>query len=46
MPFLELPVLDPATIRVPSSLVVRYSFMKMMGEFPYDGDTRPGCGAS
>lgn len=44
--FLDLPVLQaPAAPRPPSSLVVRYGYMRMMGEFPYDGDTRPGCGA-
>src|SRR5688500_2875853 len=35
----------PPPLKPPSSLVVRYGYMRMMGEFPYDGDTRPGCGA-
>ncbi len=25
--------------------MVRYSYLRMLGEFPYDGDSRPGCGA-
>jgi len=46
MSFIDLPVLQaPAPLKPPSSLVVRYGHMRMMGEFPYDGDTRPGCGA-
>ena len=46
MSFIDLPVLQaPARLKPPSSLVVRYGHMRMMGEFPYDGDTRPGCGA-
>src|SRR5215212_10562217 len=46
MSFIDLPVLQaPPVIKPPSSLVVRYGHMRMMGEFPYDGDTRPGCGA-
>ncbi len=44
---IDLHVVDAAApgLSVPKSLVVRYGYMKMMGEFPYDGDTRPGCGA-
>ena len=46
MSFIDLPVLQPPPVlKPPSSLVVRYGHMRMMGEFPYDGDTRPGCGA-
>jgi cell fate regulator YaaT (PSP1 superfamily) len=46
MSFIDLPVLQaPPVLKPPSSLVVRYGHMRMMGEFPYDGDTRPGCGA-
>jgi cell fate regulator YaaT (PSP1 superfamily) len=46
MSFIDLPVLQaPPQLKPPSSLVVRYGHMRMMGEFPYDGDTRPGCGA-
>src|SRR3982751_7113009 len=44
MSFIDLPVL-PTALAPPSALVVRYGHMRMMGEFPYDGDTRPGCGA-
>ncbi|USN97906.1 MAG: hypothetical protein H6810_06840 [Phycisphaeraceae bacterium] len=29
----------------PSTLVVRYGAMKMIGEFPYRGDATPGCGS-
>ena len=46
MSFIDLPVLQaPPVLKPPSSLVVRYGHLRMMGEFPYDGDTRPGCGA-
>jgi cell fate regulator YaaT (PSP1 superfamily) len=46
MSFIDLPVLQaPPVLKPPTSLVVRYGHMRMMGEFPYDGDTRPGCGA-
>jgi cell fate regulator YaaT (PSP1 superfamily) len=46
MSFIDLPVLQaPPVLKPPTSLVVRYGNMRMMGEFPYDGDTRPGCGA-
>ena len=39
----ELRVLDAK--KKPSTLVVRYGRMKMIGEFPYDGDMTPGCGS-
>ncbi len=29
----------------PKTIVVRYGAMKMVGEFPYDGDAKPGCGS-
>jgi cell fate regulator YaaT (PSP1 superfamily) len=46
MTFVDLPVLPSSqAVRPPSSLVVRYGHMRMMGEFAYDGDVRPGCGA-
>jgi cell fate regulator YaaT (PSP1 superfamily) len=46
MTFIDLPVVQPPPVlKPPSSLVVRYGHLRMMGEFPYDGDTRPGCGA-
>ena len=28
----------------PKSIVVRFGYMKQVGEFPYDGDAKPGCG--
>lgn len=39
----ELRVLDAK--KRPSTLVVRYGRMKMIGEFPYSGDMTPGCGS-
>ncbi|MFI5380953.1 MAG: stage 0 sporulation family protein [Tepidisphaerales bacterium] len=45
MSFIDLPVLEPiSAMKAPTSLVVRYSFLRFIGEFPYDGDVRPGCG--
>jgi hypothetical protein len=32
-------------LKAPKSLVVRYGSMKLVGEFPYDGDAKPGCGS-
>lgn len=32
-------------LQAPKTMVVRYGFMKMIGEFPYDGDAKPGCGS-
>lgn len=34
-----------AALKVPKSIVVRFGAMKMVGEFPYDGDAKPGCGS-
>src|SRR5688572_18586875 len=46
MTFIDLPVVQPPPLlKPPSSLVVRYGHLRMIGEFPYDGETRPGCGA-
>ncbi len=28
----------------PKAIVVRFGYMKQVGEFPYDGDAKPGCG--
>lgn len=43
---LDLPVIPTFTPPPPpSSLVVRYGYLRYLGEFPYDGNTRPGCGA-
>ncbi|GJM20057.1 MAG: hypothetical protein DHS20C14_22700 [Phycisphaeraceae bacterium] len=30
---------------VPSTVVVKFGAMRMVGEFPYAGDVRPGCGS-
>lgn len=32
-------------LKPPSSVVVRFGAMKMVGEFPYDGEAKPGCGS-
>lgn len=32
-------------LKAPKSIVVRYGYLKMVGEFPYDGDAKPGCGS-
>ncbi|MCA9289298.1 MAG: hypothetical protein KDA05_11970, partial [Phycisphaerales bacterium] len=32
-------------LKVPKTLVVRFSFMQMVGEFPYQGTEKPGCGS-
>lgn len=56
MPIVPLPQfeadvaeLEEARSRVqatlPRTLVVRFGVMGMIGEFPYDGDVRPGCGS-
>ena len=34
-----------AALAAPKSIVVRYGYMKLVGEFPYDGDAKPGCGS-
>ncbi len=45
MSFIDLPVIEPFnTTKTPTSLVVRYSRLRLIGEFPFDGDARPGCG--
>lgn len=33
-----------AALKPPTSVVVRFGLMKMIGEFPYAGDAKPGCG--
>lgn len=54
MPILPLPQFEAdleadkkvyAALQVPKSLVVRFGSMKMVGEFPYDGSAKPGCGS-
>lgn len=32
-------------LKAPTSLVVRFGAMKLVGEFPYDGQAKPGCGS-
>lgn len=32
-------------LKPPTSIVVRFGSMRMVGEFPYDGDAKPGCGS-
>ena len=32
-------------LKPPSSIVVRFGIMKMVGEFPYSGEAKPGCGS-
>ncbi len=34
-----------AKLKAPTSMVVRFGVMKMVGEFPYKGDSKPGCGS-
>jgi cell fate regulator YaaT (PSP1 superfamily) len=34
-----------AKLKAPKTVVVRYGAMKLIGEFPYDGDAKPGCGS-
>src|SRR5262245_26055407 len=32
-------------LKPPETVVVRFGAMKLVGEFPYDGGVRPGCGS-
>lgn len=32
-------------LNAPTSIVVRFGYMRMVGEFPYTGDAKPGCGS-
>jgi len=34
-----------ARLEPPKTIVVRYGVMKMVGEFRYEGDAKPGCGS-
>ncbi len=54
MPILPLPQFEAdleadkkayAALQAPKSIVVRFGAMKMVGEFPYDGSAKPGCGS-
>jgi hypothetical protein len=33
-----------AAMQPPKSIVVKFGRLGMVGEFPYDGDAKPGCG--
>ncbi len=32
-------------LKPPSTIVARFGMMRWVGEFPYDGDVKPGCGS-
>ena len=32
-------------LSVPTTIVVRFGYNRMVGEFPYQGDAKPGCGS-
>ena len=32
-------------LQPPTSIVVRYSTMRMVAEYAYNGDAKPGCGS-
>ncbi len=34
-----------ARLKPPTSVVVRFGLMGLVGEFPYDGESKPGCGS-
>jgi cell fate regulator YaaT (PSP1 superfamily) len=34
-----------ARLKPPSSIVVKFGSLKQIGEYPYDGDAKPGCGS-
>jgi len=34
-----------ARLEPPKTIVVRFGSMKMVGEYPHDGDAKPGCGS-
>lgn len=54
MPILPLPQFEAdleadrktyEALKPPKTIVVRFGALKMVGEFPYDGDAKPGCGS-
>jgi len=54
MPILPLPQFEADVeedrkiyerLKPPTSIVVRFGIMKLVGEFPYSGDAKPGCGS-
>src|SRR5262245_61943183 len=34
-----------ARLHPPKTIVVRFGHLKLVGEFPYEGDAKPGCGS-
>ena len=34
-----------ARLKAPSSIVVKFGSIKLIGEYPYDGSAKPGCGS-
>ncbi|MBK7403180.1 MAG: hypothetical protein IPJ41_00760 [Phycisphaerales bacterium] len=36
---------EHAKLKAPKTLVVRFGSMKLIGEFPYEGSVKPGCGS-
>lgn len=32
-------------LNAPSTIVVRFGYLRMVGEFPYSGESKPGCGS-
>lgn len=34
-----------ARLKAPTSIVVKFGSMRLIGEYPYDGDAKPGCGS-
>ncbi len=32
-------------LNAPKTIVVRFGYLRMVGEFPYTGDAKPGCGS-
>ena len=57
MPIYPLPVFEAdleadrldreayAKLKAPTSIVIRFGSMRLVGEFPYSGDSKPGCGS-
>lgn len=54
MPILPLPQFEAdleedrklyESLKPPTSIVVRFGVLRMIGEFPYDGQAKPGCGS-
>ena len=33
------------SLKTPKTLVLRFGYLKLIGEYPYDGDVKPGCGS-